>query len=155
MCAACKACLFPWKQKLFLQWGHYRSSMDIVKWPIRMPLYVQKESKNALQRESKGFSAHSKATKTNKTLPAISESAYVSTLLYCQVNLWHPTLLTSCPLPWFFSSERSVMRQIPPARRQLHPLAGSISAPGLFSFSKIWDTSPHGCLSDLVVCVNK
>lgn len=52
-----------------------------------MPLYVRKESKNALQRESKGFSARSKATKTNKTLPAISESAYVSTLLYCQVNL--------------------------------------------------------------------
>lgn len=52
-----------------------------------MSLYVQKESKNARQRESKGFSAHSKATKTNKPLPAISESADLSTLLYCQVNL--------------------------------------------------------------------
>lgn len=52
-----------------------------------MSLYVQKENKNTLQRESKGFSAHSKATKNNKTLPVISESAGLSTVLYCQVNL--------------------------------------------------------------------
>jgi len=52
-----------------------------------MSLYVEKESKNTLQRESKGFGAHSKSPKSNKTLPMISESAGLSTVLYCQVNL--------------------------------------------------------------------
>lgn len=50
-------------------------------------MFRKKESKNTLPRGSKGFSAHSKATKSNKTLPVISESAGLPTLLYCQVDL--------------------------------------------------------------------
>lgn len=51
-----------------------------VKWQIHTSLYVQTKSKNTLQRPSKGFSACSKATKSKKILPVISESSDLSSL---------------------------------------------------------------------------